>query len=69
MLAFLLTFHAHGTNISDNSSPTINDHNSVVFNVNGNEEVENASSGNLDAFYDYARANKDGLRKFLVNVK
>jgi len=40
---------------------SISDHNSVVFNVNGNDEDENRSSGNLDAFYDYARANKDGL--------
>jgi len=48
---------------------SINDHNSVVFNVNGNEEDENTSSGNLDGFYDYAHANKDGLRSFLENVK
>ena len=48
---------------------SISDHNSVVFNVNGNDEDENRSSGNLDAFYDYARANKDGLKNFLANVK
>jgi len=29
---------------------SINDHNSVVFNVNGNEEDENTSYGNLDGF-------------------
>ena len=46
-----------------------NDHNSVVFNVNGNEEDASTSSGNFDAFYDYARANKEGLRNFLGNVK
>ena len=48
---------------------SINDHNSVVFNVNGNEEDENTCYGNLDAFYDYAQANKDGLISFLANVK
>ena len=29
----------------------------------------NMSSGDSDSFYDYARANKDGLRSFLANVK
>jgi len=56
-------------NMQVTSPFSINDHNSVVFNVNGNDGDENTSSGNLDAFYDYARAKKDGLRNFLANVK
>jgi len=37
--------------------------------VDNYDADENTSSGNLDAFYDYARANKDGLRNLLANVK